>query len=547
MNKKNFLLILIIAFAFFIRAYKISRIPAGFYSDEAVNGYEAYSILKTGRDQYGSFLPVTFKANGDYRPGLFIYSTVPFIAIFGLEPAAVRLPAVFFSTLTVIFIYLLACQLFNNSKIGLLSAFMFTISPWSIQFARMSHETNLATLLILISLYFYIRFLRSQRPVLLIISLIISTISAYAYYTTRLFVPIFWILQIMSGWKKIIIHTKQLAISIFLCLILSLPLLFTLTNAETGWSRINAISLWGDSGIKNRTNEYRHEDKLSEGGYSVIFHNKYIDGGQEFIKSWLSHFDPKFLVIRGEFNEIYNTPGNGIFLYIEFILIITGVYYLIRNQFAYNKLFFIWLFIGLLPDTLTRLAPAAARIHLLLPLSTLVSGYGLAEIYLRVNSRGLLQKFIFATGCLLLAFNFTYFLHANFVHVQVRYARQWHYGLEQLVKEVALREKDYDNIWVSKKAWGWINFLFFLKYPPELVQKEIILSPRNEYGFGWVYKIGKYTFDDFPSKFDINQKILLVGSPEEFSKNINPDVVIYYPDKSPAFYVINSREFAKNL
>ena len=31
--------------------------PNGFHADEASIGYDAYSMLETGRDQYGEFLP----------------------------------------------------------------------------------------------------------------------------------------------------------------------------------------------------------------------------------------------------------------------------------------------------------------------------------------------------------------------------------------------------------------------------------------------------------------------------------------------------------
>jgi len=37
-------------------------VPPGFNADEAAFGYNAYSLLKTGRDEYGTLLPLSIKS-----------------------------------------------------------------------------------------------------------------------------------------------------------------------------------------------------------------------------------------------------------------------------------------------------------------------------------------------------------------------------------------------------------------------------------------------------------------------------------------------------
>ena len=112
---KNYLLILIIFLAFFLRFYKIDEIPPALYWDEASLGYNAYSILKTARDEHGQFLPITnFAAFGDYKPPGYIYFTVPSIAVFGLNEFAIRFPSAFFGILTVLLAYFLTKRLFEN-------------------------------------------------------------------------------------------------------------------------------------------------------------------------------------------------------------------------------------------------------------------------------------------------------------------------------------------------------------------------------------------------------------------------------------------------
>jgi len=65
--------------------YKLTSSPPCLNADEATNAYDAYSILKTGKDQYGNFLPLRFKSFGDYKLPLLTYLAIPFIKVFGLN------------------------------------------------------------------------------------------------------------------------------------------------------------------------------------------------------------------------------------------------------------------------------------------------------------------------------------------------------------------------------------------------------------------------------------------------------------------------------
>ncbi|MDJ0601293.1 MAG: 4-amino-4-deoxy-L-arabinose transferase, partial [Crocosphaera sp.] len=53
-------LAIILVLTFLLRVAFLGSIPNGFFTDEASNAYDAYSILHTLRDQYGEFLPWYF-------------------------------------------------------------------------------------------------------------------------------------------------------------------------------------------------------------------------------------------------------------------------------------------------------------------------------------------------------------------------------------------------------------------------------------------------------------------------------------------------------
>src|SRR5512141_1077338 len=105
MKRTLYWLIGILMVAVFLRFYQLGSIPASPDWDEAALGYNAYSILKTGRDEYGKFLPLVFRSFDDYKPPLYIYLTVPMVALFGLNVFAVRLSSVLLGTLTVLLTY----------------------------------------------------------------------------------------------------------------------------------------------------------------------------------------------------------------------------------------------------------------------------------------------------------------------------------------------------------------------------------------------------------------------------------------------------------
>src|SRR3990167_1928038 len=150
MGRKIFWAILILAFI--LRFYKLGQIPLSLDWDENSNAYNAYSILKTGRDEYGNFLPLTNRSFDDYKPPLYMYLEVPVIALIGLTPLAARLPSAVFGFLTVPVIYFLTKKLFEKSNvsaqwsvvksesIALLTMLMLAISPWHLQFSRVGFE-----------------------------------------------------------------------------------------------------------------------------------------------------------------------------------------------------------------------------------------------------------------------------------------------------------------------------------------------------------------------------------------------------------------------
>src|SRR5258706_15322907 len=113
MKKSNIILAAILLIASFLRLSNLSSVPVSMFGDELDVGYHAYSILKTGRDYSGNFMPLHFQSLAEWRTPLYLYSAVPTVAVFGISPLGVRLPAAFFGILGVWGIYLLVKEIMS--------------------------------------------------------------------------------------------------------------------------------------------------------------------------------------------------------------------------------------------------------------------------------------------------------------------------------------------------------------------------------------------------------------------------------------------------
>src|SRR5258708_3903637 len=196
MTRKNLItisiLIIAILIAIITRGYKLGEAPAGLYLDEAGQGYSAYSILKTGKDEFGKSFPIVFRSFTDFKTSVYVYLVVPLIPIFGLTTFTVRFPSFIFSILTIPVLYFLIKHLSKNNLLALISVILLSISPWHILFGRTNFECNVALFFFLAgSLAFYISL---KKPWVLIISAILFAIAIPSYHAQRIVTPLMLII-----------------------------------------------------------------------------------------------------------------------------------------------------------------------------------------------------------------------------------------------------------------------------------------------------------------------------------------------------------------
>ncbi len=541
-SKYRLFFILIFVLGIILRFWQLDKYPPGFYSDEALNGYEAYSILKTGRDEYGNKFPLNFAAFGEYRNGLLIYTTVPFILGLGLTEFATRLPSALYSSVTVLIVYLLSFGLFKNRRAALLAALLYAVSSWSLQFARMSHETNLSTLLVASGIYFLLKYIQNQKSYFGLLSALTFGLSVYAYYSPRVFVPLLLVFIVFLYRKTLQSRIKTDWWIMAAGSILIIPLIVSsLTNRTSGWFRVEKLVFWSDPGIVLKINENRGKAVLSgmPEMKAKLIHNKITYLPLKLAGNILNEFDPNFLLINGDPNGLYNTPSTGILFWIEPLLIIIALAYLWRNNRNVFWLISVILFLSIIPDALTKVPQSSARIHIALPFALILSGIGLNIIFLKYKTGRWLVILFIALNCGWFWKNYIY--NIPWVNGQA-----WQLGTKEMILKAQTLEPFYKKIWISRSGWGWSHLLFHTKYDPAVFQKEVIVSSRNDLGFWWVTDIGKYHLDWLPDSNAMDCQTLYIGRPEEFMSGSKPLEIINDNYGNVRFWML-SPECGENL
>lgn len=200
------LAILLFAIGIIIRFAAISSYPAGLNQDEALAGYEAYSLLHYGMDSHGYAFPVYFVAWGSGMNVLYSYLSIPFVGILGVTTLSVRLVQVIFSCLTLLVFHKFCKHIFSRRG-ALVALFLLVINPWHIMLSRWGLESNLVVFFVLCGFYFYQRGL--DKPRYFIFSGIMYGLALYCYATAWVVIPLALVLH---TWYSL--HCKKLKISL---------------------------------------------------------------------------------------------------------------------------------------------------------------------------------------------------------------------------------------------------------------------------------------------------------------------------------------------
>lgn len=543
--EKNWFLILTIILGSLLRLWELGSIPPQLTTDEVALGYNAYSILKTGRDEYGKVLPIIFQSFGDFKPGLYIYASIPSIAVFGLTEFGTRFPSAIAGIFSILLIYLIVNKLFLNKKLALVSAFIASINPWLIFFSRGAWESNLSLTLTLAAVYFFLLFL--EKPKYLIYSAFFFALTLLTYQGAKLSSLLVLISLLIAFYKKEWFKEKKyLIISFLVGLIVSLPVVLSMFQGKAG--RLAVFSIFSYSRPKEYLEAQLNQGNEKKGDLNYyLFHSEAFNFVRSIFGRYFNSFSGKYLFFEGDYqNQRHSSPYQGQMIIAEIALLIIGIASIIKKEKTRLKMFiFLWLFLAPLSASLSRDQVSAVRtINFAIPLIILVS-YGFSSL---LNLKGKYSKLImYIFGIFYLA-TFYYYLDSYFIHLPKNNDQFIYNHYKELVEEIAPIKDNYKLIEFQQSyAQPYMYFLFYSKYDPSKYQEQNSFISSNFGDVGLVERLDNIKFvnaiymDYFP---DI-RPLLLVGNavafPEEkilSNKDANILKKIKYLDGNPAFYIV---------
>jgi len=493
-NKQKVILIAILILAGFLRLYRLGTYPP-INADEAALGYNAWSLINTGKDEHGDAFPLHFKSFGDFKPGGYVYIILPFVKLLGLSEWAVRLPSALLGIITIWLVFLIAQLVFKDKILGLFWVLVLSLSPWHIHFSRGGWESNVALFLITLGVYFFFQSIKDKlvNKKFFLFSIVSFVFSLYVYHSARLIAPSLFVCLTMFNFKKLWTQQKNLYLPIFIGLALTIPVAISFLSGGAS-SRFSGVGLFADSGPIWRVNELlgQHENRTQS---ARLLHNKPIIYGIAFIDNYFSHFDGRFLFIDGDSVPRSKLPDMGQMHFFESLFLVIGLFYFLKSKNKNRYLIFVWLFISPIASALTFQAPSALRsLSLVIPL-TFITAFGLRQVFL------LFEKHFKKTFLFILFLSYlwagVYWFDRYFFHYLKQFPYAWPNGFKQTITEVDERIPQSMPICVqTKHDQPYILTLFHLKYDPKLVQQEIKLTKLDEFGFSTVEHFGRFFFNN---------------------------------------------------
>ena len=473
--KRNFKLLIIIAsaliilisFYFRVRWLNISPHSIGF--DEAALGYNAFSLLKTGKDEHGRAYPLSLASFNDYKPALYAYLSMPFIKLMGLNQASIRMVSAIAGTITILLTGLIGYHFFSKKLIwASFSLLISAIQPWNLHYSRTAFESNLATalftagvLLILIN-----RGLKNE-----LVAVALFALSMYTYHSPRVAAPLFlsfYFLIKLRNEKKLKFSWRPLVkilLPLIILFVLTLPIWFSLKQGFI------LTRLRQESALKRlypySPPELTHPENIWR---SFPTHPLYYLAAQ-ITGHFFAYFSPINLGSR-VFHWVRNSPQNistfSLIGWGESLFFLIGLLFLIKNlPEKKNQIILAWVISGIVPAIATWTWFHPLRSLTIYPAMTIIIALGIIQL-LKIRLP-LFKTLVLMSLALLFFMQASYVINNEVVYnIYESHGEYQPGGFKQGVPELAKIQDNYDRVIIeTPHAQGYIFFLFYQSFPPE--------------------------------------------------------------------------------
>jgi len=541
MKLKLILFILIICIASFLRLYKLDSIPPGLSQDETSIGYNAYSILKTGKDEHGMSYPQNFKAFGEYKlPGYIYLSTIP-IAVLGTTPVAVRLPSALFGILTVILIYFLVKVLFPHSgdTLPLVSTVLLSVNPWHLHLSRGAFEVTVALFFITAGFFLWLIAHKRTSTILMGLSIISFALAGYTYNIARLLGPLSIIFLCIISHKTLRQWRPRSWILILLSGAISFGPMIIGMIGKGGLTSTSGTMIWSSAYIQAPLLEWRSYFSLWPITITKLLFNKTLLTLIQFFQNLINFFSPSFFFTTGPAHGNHGIGTIGEWYMVEAITILLGVVYGIKKKI--HPIIWFWICATIVIVSLTRESPHATRAFFIVIPLTILSAIGVLSLLKYISSWKLmyLRRITYLVLLLVCSYQLFSYFASYYVRFPILYAKPWRLADKEVSLYIKDHESQYDRIIFDEKSgFMYSSLVYYLSFSPFEFQRDALWNPNDSEGFSFPKKFGKYEFRAVNWGTDLNYpRTLIVTTHSQKPLDVPPLKRFNYPERPVVFAV----------
>jgi hypothetical protein len=489
---KKFVLIIILVINFVIRIVGSDKSPTSVNWDEASLGYNAYSLLKTGKDDFGYKLPLTLRSFEDYKPALYSYLSIIPVKLMGLSQGSTRMVSAIAGTLALIPLWWLITTYVTNGWMALFLVGMLGLGPLRLHFSRVALESNLSMAFFSFGVWWWINGIKKYSKTTIFYGSAMMIGAILSYHSARVAAPLLAIFLIADPINMIITRKWD-------------KINWKLAGLTAGFIVVSVLFVMGVSGAGNVATRLGQENIGRFYPYTSqeVFEGSLIDWVMNnpvyYLAGTLSGHALSFIspanfgptLYHWIRNSVQFVPSVHFIGFIETIFFIPGLVLVLRRLKKLEYRYLIYIFMaGVAPTMITWNwfhTLRAVNMLMVIEITSVIGIVGLLnvvkwkKIYL-----GLLMVGFGIQSIFLVNNELVYAVTENYMDYQPGGFKE---GVEKLMVESSTAQKVIVD---TSQAQAYIFLLFYGKYPPQEIQK--YKEERN-----WIYDNGNrdFNFDNF--------------------------------------------------
>ncbi len=322
-NTSFWALVMIIGVGTILRFSYLNRVPSGISDDELDTVLTARSVFYSGKTLEGAFSPFSFQSVP--TDALVPYARAPYMLLSAIAGffdhglGETKIPFTLVSVLMTIVLTRISWLLWGK-RIGIYTAFVSSLNPWSIYFGRTAFDTPLSVFFI----YTFLLCILSFNNWWLLLAFIPWIVGLYSYQGMIVIYPLVLITGIAFAFMLRAPMYKKPYIVLTIAGVLAFFLFMMSFPGDRVGTRMGEIATPNNATIIAQVDNERR--KSVQTSINPLFMNKVTTSAWHILRQYINAFSTGHLFVTGEGRSTFSLWSHGLFYSIDIIFLITGLY-----------------------------------------------------------------------------------------------------------------------------------------------------------------------------------------------------------------------------